>query len=333
MDFSILTEASPDLRSRLKDVNDISDYLAKELEGRSYGSVNSCFITLHCISPKIVSGASDFKTGLVIDKKFTKSSGLLGFTVKLNFSEVTSGQSLKDLIVKALTEASSDLKKLQIKDFDVDGFIKDIQELLSKPGVKFSDYGDNMPAIPAIHEPKEFPSYVLMDENDFWSIIHESLESDKNQFKFLIDYLLNCDVMQIIGFECRLRTLIMESYHYNVLALHKIISELISDDDFLYFRCNLILLGKDVFRIAIENPEGFKTKLALLPTAEPLLAVSDEAFFKKLGRDTHQESPSAFASQFLDYSIETYHMAGDSWKENELSECYPTLWHRYRPIN
>ncbi|MEM7110629.1 MAG: DUF4240 domain-containing protein, partial [Bacteroidota bacterium] len=219
------------------------------------------------------------------------------------------------------------------KDFHVDGFIKDIQELLNKPGIKFSDYGDNMPAIPATSEPKEFPSHVLMDENDFWKIIDESLESNKNQFDFLTEYLANCDLMQIIGFECRLRVLIMESYHYNVLALHKIISDLISDDSFLYFRCNLILLGKTVFKLAIKNPESFKEKLTLLSTAEPLLAVPDEAFFKKLGRDTHQESPSAFASQFLDYSTETYNMCGDSWKVDDLGESYPKLWHRYRPIN
>ena len=333
MDISIQKEVSVDLMKLFKDVQDISDYLKLKLANKFYHPVQSCIITLHCINPDMFPKPTDFETGLVIDKKYTKTNGFLGLTVKLNYAEVKRGELLKNLISTALSKATKEIEKLHIPDFSAHTFIMDLLKLLNEPGVNFSDYRDTSLFKAKLLEPKEFPPYALMDEDDFWEIIEKSLRSDKGPFDFLIDHLTELDMMQMIGFECRLRKLIMESYHYNVLALHKIISEFISDDDFLYFRCNLILSGKYVFRMAIENPESFKTKLSLFPNAEPLLAVSDEAFYKKLGKDTHQESPSTFASQFLDYSTEVYDMEGISWEANGLKKRYPTLWYRYRPIN
>ena len=90
-------------------------------------------------------------------------------------------------------------------------------------------------------------------------------------------------IEQQYGFELRLRTLIRESNHYNVLALAKVMLGAVSDDSFLSFQCRLILLGKQDFERAIKNPDSWSLFIDDKLRGEELLSVSDRAFLTSQG--------------------------------------------------
>ena len=132
----------------------------------------------------------------------------------------------------------------------------------------------------------------------------------------------------IIGFEMRLRQLLLAANHYNILAAQKIVEGDVSDDSFLYYRCALIMLGKEIFYACMDNPDDFTKELySIEGGAEELLELADRAMKEKYGSDIQDVGlPREICSEFIDYDFGVNKMLGEDWKEADLPRRFPKLW-------
>ncbi len=98
----------------------------------------------------------------------------------------------------------------------------------------------------------------MMDEEQYWNIIQESLKSipiPDQQLDFLIRKLEKLPLVDIIGFKLRTDKLLYDSYTSEMWCAAYIMNGGCSDDGFEYFRCWLISRGKKVYKEALKNPD------------------------------------------------------------------------------
>lgn len=136
-----------------------------------------------------------------------------------------------------------------------------------------------------------------------------------------------------MGFEVPLRDLIRRSYHYNVMALLKAIDGSVTDDTSLYFRCRLILYGKDLFTSSVQNPNDLTQRLDNLDNddaAEYLLSVADKAFLRKFGENTDKDRPGDVGESYIDYNTDSYPLLGTSWNDRAFAKRYAPLLKLYK---
>ncbi len=145
-----------------------------------------------------------------------------------------------------------------------------------------------------------------MSASIFWDLIEKSTVitngNVENQISFLIDKLSTMNENSIVGFELKLRELIKKSDLENVILLLKNIENHVTDDLYLYFRCRLILYGKDLFNSILSGQKSISKKLDNDAAAELLLSLADEAFIKKFGENNQKELPSEIGNEYLDYN-------------------------------
>ncbi len=135
---------------------------------------------------------------------------------------------------------------------------------------------------------------------------------------------------EIVGFELTLREFIRKSYHYHAMALLKVIDGSITDDTLLYFRCRLILYGRDVFYAAIENPNNLTQRLNNDGAAELLLGVADKAFLGKFGQNTDGDLPRDIGATYVDYNTDSCSLLGRPWTDRDFAKRYAALLRLYK---
>lgn len=172
-----------------------------------------------------------------------------------------------------------------------------------------------------------------MQIDDFWNLIEKNRAKYGDDFDGLIDAITD-DVIgrseqEIIDFECRLRELLLKSYHFDVMAIQKIIQGFVTDDSFLYFRCGLILYGRNVFENAISAADDFSKQVDSMLDGESLLYVADKAFMSKFGKETDKTLPRDYAREIIDYDGGDDSVEGEDWNEEDLPRRYPKLWKIY----
>ena len=167
-----------------------------------------------------------------------------------------------------------------------------------------------------------------MSEAGFWKLIRRSIDASdgtiEGQTSYLEESLATKSEKEIIGFELTLRDMLRESYHYNVMALLKIVDGLVTDDPLLYFRCRLILSGQDTFHTVIEDPNNLTERLDSDMAAEDLLHVADKAFIRKFGEDTDKTLPRDVGLAYSDYDA-YYPMLGEAWDCESFNERFAAL--------
>jgi len=176
-----------------------------------------------------------------------------------------------------------------------------------------------------------------MDQTFFWKIIEETRDTDINrQIQNIKLELIKLDKEQIIEFERILRREIIEADHFNLIAAQKIIDGAVSDDTFLYFRCWLILLGKDIFKKTIETPDYLASfiKKGVDTWGEGLLIVSTEAFCLKTNKKIENEDErfprSICFKEGLDYDFSAPPTKGDESVMDHLETMFPILWKKMK---
>lgn len=334
MNIAFTKEVSADLSRKLEVINSISSTLPRKLTTQSDSTVKSCVVTFNCINPNLFPDATDFETGIVVYKKFNRSRGELLFTVKLNYKEVSKAdvKDLRAIISESLLKSSSEIEALRIEQFDAITFIKKLVEAINNESVTTNSPEDH--SISRFLPPKEKKpkKSQFIEDDEFWKIIDYSrleAESTDKQVQHVVDFLKMQEPKVIVAFEMTLRLFIKKLYHWNVLALFRILSGTFSDDGFLYFRCKIILMGKDIFDNVLKNPDTLKTEINIFPTAERMLKAADIAFLKRLGENTFENTPSDVASDYFDYNQENYTMGGEKWKESDLYDRFPKLFMKY----
>jgi hypothetical protein len=343
MKFAITQNISLDVLNRFKNEGNrvdirLGEYLTKQFASKDYGKgITAIYAGLNCVNPEIGMQHRDFETGLVVGKKYAKAKKTLEFQVKLSHSEISKANEnqLIDIITEALLKSYSEVAFLNIKDFDIGKFYADLKKLLTDRAWLSESYVEKE----FHHQPPQqksktkFSSDEKISEFFFWELIEKARADSQGNFydqmQIVTTRLSKRDEREIIGFECMLRDLLMRAYHYNVMAVQKIVEGSVSDDSFLYFRCKLILYGRMTFENAINNPNNIFERIDPTFSGEPLLLVADTAFKMKFGADTEKVLPRDYASELIDYDFGEYEVQGKDWNEEDIPKRYSKLWKAY----
>lgn len=338
MKFAFVNIITEHVVNQFNFINRISDYLEIELLNKDYGKdLEVAIFGIGCSGP-LSEAWRNIVTGTVSQMKYTKSKKKLELTVSLSYIEVKSASNdeLIEIVKRGVLKSYNKVNSLNIKDFDIDAFYKDLGILLSNR--EWINHTEKYKKTPFIFKPKqqqeEIPEERKMNLDDFWNLIQESIaesqDNVKNQVDILISRLCTKCKEDIIGFELTLRDLVKRSYDYNVMGLLKVIDGNITDDTLLYFRCRLILYGKELFYAVLRNPNALTLVLNNDSQAELLLSVADHAFISKFGENTDNELPRDIANEYIDYNTDNYPMMGIPWQEKDFSKRYATLLKLYR---
>lgn len=324
------------VRDRINLLVKISDYLWFNLKGKSYGQgVQEAYFGISCSGP-LSDTWKDIDTGEISQMKYTKTKKRLELTVNLGFHEVMKANDVElvGIVKKGISRSKDKVKSLKIDDFDINAFYCDLDCLLGD--IEWMKHPEKYQKPHFLYQPEESEEQVneemdalKMNQDYFWRLINKSIIESKcdleNQINVLIRELSLKSEDDMIGFELTLRDLLRLSYDYNVMGLLKIINSYISDDTLLYFRCRLILYGKEIFQTVLRKPNSLNCRLEYDARSEFLLTVSDQAFINKYGGNTGKDLPRDFAKDYIDYDIDNYSIMGKPWEENGFSKRFAKL--------
>lgn len=340
MEFRFVYITTVHVNDQFKFIDKITAYLEYEFRAKNYGTgLIEAIFGIGCNGP-LSDAWKPTETGEVNQMKFTKAKKRLELTVSLNYLEVkkVNDDGLIEIVKTALLKTYQSVVKLGIKDFEIEQFYKDIDTLLSdREWLKNHKKYKRPPFIPMAKEIGYIiiPQELKMDDDDFWDLIQASIEFNKGdnlkKIEFLIEKLHVLSEEEILGFELMFRELIRLGHNYNLVALLTIIEGSVTDDDLLYFTCNLILYGRSIFDTCTTLINGLKEKVYYDEASEGLLSVGDRAFLKKFGENTDKELPSSKAEVYIDYNNITYVMVGSPWNsEKDFQTRFRNLINLYK---
>jgi len=167
------------------------------------------------------------------------------------------------------------------------------------------------------------PDPRSIDETLFWEIIETSRkksDSEAEQVEVLITELEKFKVSSIKQFQKILDEKLVQAYHHDIWALAHLAQDGCSDDSFEYFRAWLILQGKEVFDLALEDvnkvakfvPAGLQT------SNDQLVWAPSIAYEARAGK------------ALVPGKIKCYDLKGEPWEEEDLAKRFPKLVHFYR---
>ena len=183
-----------------------------------------------------------------------------------------------------------------------------------------------------------------MDINQFWNIIEKANDSTDDFLamgEFLKKDLCKYDWHDILHFQ-----LIFDEYYkisdkMHLWAAAYVINGGCSDDGFDYFRAGLIAQGKNIYLLALKNPD------ALVDTSvddsawdfEELLSVAQSAFLEKMGFKSNDyktfwselgKAKLSADEKFLILSEVVYSEKIDfDWEEDDLETLVPRLYKKF----
>jgi hypothetical protein len=311
-------------------------YFNAWFQPRSYGEgIRSLFVGFNCAGwiPGMTGPVTDFETGYLVQKKYTKARHQLEIEIKLNYAavmQVTSQQDAVAILRVALQRICQELSTLKTSQFDSPAFQADLLLQLDQAA-----WVDNpLPPVQWKYEAEAAkPKASAMALPKFWELISQTGEvtsyAPAAQCALLVQRLATHPEKQIIGFEVQLRNLLKRLYHYNVLAIAKLVEGYVSDDSFLYFCCNLILQGPDLYRQVLRQPDAITVELTPPETGELLLAVATQAFDLKVGQTTDKLLPRDYGQSVHDYNAPEAAMIGKDWETVDLPRRFPKLALKY----
>jgi hypothetical protein len=172
-----------------------------------------------------------------------------------------------------------------------------------------------------------------MTEQLFWNIIEESFNETGGQLfkdsearsESIIRQLDNLSREDLILFNRHFETKVVEADHYNVMALLFIIEGSVTDDPYLYFRCELVGQGRNVFENAIKDTDSLSGILApdIYLQSEYFMKLADKAYLKKFGEGN---LPSGFANDIYGDT------QGEDWEYEDLPIRFPKLCAKFNYV-
>lgn len=135
------------------------------------------------------------------------------------------------------------------------------------------------------------PTAKLMDENQYWQIIQQSLDkttSQEDQEEYLINRLQKLTPHEMIGFKLRTDKLMQDAYTSEMWCAAYIMNGGCSDDGFEYFLNWVISRGNAVYTAAKQNPDSLITQVSGETDSyefEEFWSVANEAFSNKTEED------------------------------------------------
>ena len=176
----------------------------------------------------------------------------------------------------------------------------------------------------------------MKNRDDFWALITEANQAEESLFidQYLISRLVTMEDEDIIRYEAILHELMAESNRWDVWAAGWVMNvRVCNDDEFEAFRGWIIAQGKEVFELAMNNPDDLADCLvgSLVDTDnddiyylyEEFLYVGLEAFMEKNDFTSYEEAEEAFdvpLPEGIDLNIK-----GTEWQETDLPAIVPKL--------
>lgn len=165
----------------------------------------------------------------------------------------------------------------------------------------------------------------LLDENEFWIVIENTLEKSKADYEMqqeaLKDILLQFEPIEILKFENRFRQLSSLTYCWELWGAAYIINGGCSDDTFDDFRGWIIAKGKDKFYKIIQDPENL-IDIHFVPFQD------DFEGFSFIPRLAYEELTGEEMPEGASFRTE---LKGIEWAEesNDLEKMFPKLYAQY----
>ncbi|OUJ69503.1 hypothetical protein BXP70_26330 [Hymenobacter crusticola] len=313
-------------------------HLRSWFHSKTYGEgVLSFSIGFNCVGrvPGMAEPILDFETGYLLHKKYTKFRRALEIEIKLNHAaimQVTSPQAAEQILWVAFQRVCQEISTLKIPQFDGSAFQRDLfaqLNLATQPEAGLLHVPCEAQPVPPL--PK--PTAVAMPVANFWQLVTQAGEATTYQSlaqcEWLAQALATHTTKQIIGFELQLRKRLQKLYHYDTLAMAKLVEGYVSDDSFLYFCCHLILQGPLVYDQVLRQPDAVTQDLTVHETGEFLLSVADQAFNRKVGPENDQLEPWEYGQALYDYDSCAGPMLGQDWQVTDLPLRFPKLTARY----
>ncbi len=172
--------------------------------------------------------------------------------------------------------------------------------------------------------------------DQFWSLIDDAVKASNgdNALKeqYLTTELEKRSLEEIIHFEVAFRKCVIEADDFKVMAAQKIITDYVSDDTYLYFRCWLIGQGKTVYEETLKNPDYLAN---IVSDRDPcnwqeIMYVATTAYSNKTGKEEDETFPRDVAiTMGLDYDFGPPATKGTDWTKDQLPTLLPKLWAKF----
>jgi len=182
-----------------------------------------------------------------------------------------------------------------------------------------------------------------MDKSHFWKLIDDArrdVSSIGEVAGLLSEKLAEMDISDILRWQQIFDAYFKISRKRKLWAAAYVIHGGCGDDCFDYFRAGLIALGRDVFLVALADPDSLATVDVEdieedLAGGEDMLYVGVQAYFKKLGMpEGYYERFDAACDEHAWSEDERQALAADihfppdidlDWEEDELESVVPAL--------
>ena len=170
----------------------------------------------------------------------------------------------------------------------------------------------------------------------FWLLLDNAVKvangNDLVKEIFLSAVLEKHSLEEIKNFEIVFRQCIFDADDYKVMAAQKIITNYVSDDSYLYFRCWLIGQGRQVYTETLKNTDYLANIVHKgdLCSWEGLMYVATDAYSSKTGKEEDETFPRNIASKMgLDYDLGPPPTKGTDWTQEQLPALLPKLWMKF----
>jgi hypothetical protein len=165
-----------------------------------------------------------------------------------------------------------------------------------------------------------------VDEDRFWELIEGSRKVSnqcESQAEALTQLLEELELEEIIEFDRQLTMQLVKAYRWDLWGAAYLINGGCSDDGFEYFRCWLILQGRNYFESVLKDPDRAGDRVrdedAGEVDCEALLHAPYDVYERKAGH----EMPS-------DGLMDPDEPEGARWEDGDLKRLLPKLWARFR---
>ena len=279
MKFSIAEYLSIDVKERGSLLTEISQKLEKY-----FADIPSLLEVKSILIGIIHNSFDDLKDGEITELQLIKREFNLEYNLSIEVTKVSKSLSDKDFKVYVLNEILNSLlfvsNKLEgvsleniIKEFKK--FIQNFESIIITPDVSLE--------LSATDLDKELSKKIKLKDNDFWKIIEQAdsqnIDSQLKDIKLALSKLSD---NLIFDFELQLRQKLKLLTATQIQNVANEVLKGLTDDTFLYFRCRLILQGRDSLIPSYHRAEMY----SLFPInfwleGEKLLSVADDAFKSK----------------------------------------------------
>lgn len=139
-----------------------------------------------------------------------------------------------------------------------------------------------------VKSPDDEANAIILEEDDYWAIIEESLEykdDQEEQLSFLEEAVEALSPKEIVSFQAITDKFFLQSYRADLWCAAYVIKGGCGDDGFDYFRNWLISRGKVVYENALKNPDSLVDHIDSVTEFEfeEFDRICQTAFYRKLG--------------------------------------------------